>query len=307
MQSKPALVFTSAGDRSNVQQWLTGGAEPRDWDLFVCYYGDAAAPACLAAADRGERRKGGKFPNLHAMYEADRGFFEQYDAILVADDDLEVDAPAISAMFEVRRALDLFVVQAAFDERQSKSSWRHTVTEHGDLWRREQKKPRPGTMSSADLFALRDAWRYLRLGYGGEHRVRFTNFVEVTCPLFRTDALLDFLRRAYDPRLVGWGVDWCFCQHTLRGIDAKGWCDGSLQTVIAIVDSIVVVNPLDAAKRGGEAAGGEAAGGGADCGGEVPAIREIERLQSTHHRQSAWAEVAKERKLIQYVCMHASH
>ena len=90
MVRREFLIFTSAGDRSCVAQWLGGGDERR-FDLFVCYYGTASSPSCLAHADRATRRKGGKFQNLHAAVETDRAYFAAYDAILVCDDDIRID------------------------------------------------------------------------------------------------------------------------------------------------------------------------------------------------------------------------
>ena len=74
MAHRPFLVFTSAGEKCNVLQWVDdrsygvnrdeiGGAAvaaPRDWELCVAYYGEEADPACLRVADRGLRLKGGK-------------------------------------------------------------------------------------------------------------------------------------------------------------------------------------------------------------------------------------------------------
>lgn len=40
---------------------------------------------------------------------------------------------------------------------------------------------------------------------------RYTNFIEMTCPLFERKALDRFMA-AFDPDLKGWGADWWFLQ-----------------------------------------------------------------------------------------------
>ncbi len=88
--------------------------------------------------------------------------------------------------------------------------------------------------------------------------MRYTNFVEMTCPLFRRDKL-DVFMKIYDPVLVGHGMDSWFL-HTM-GPDLRGH--------VAVVDEVTCVNPHDRSKGG----------------------REIDRLQSTKRRMEVWAEV----------------
>ena len=58
------LVFTSAGDRSNLRGWLHGR---RDFDLWVVYYG--AHPGTFQElANYHVNRRGAKFLNLHYCY-----------------------------------------------------------------------------------------------------------------------------------------------------------------------------------------------------------------------------------------------
>ena len=86
----------------------------------------------------------------------------RYSAILVMDDDVLISGSSISRLFEIRERHDLWALQAAFSPR-GKISW-----------------------------PITEARR--------RNALRFTNFIEMTCPLFRRDKLDDFedLMRTYD-------------------------------------------------------------------------------------------------------------
>ncbi|MGH8140717.1 MAG: hypothetical protein ACREVV_21310, partial [Steroidobacteraceae bacterium] len=104
------LVFTSAGDRSNLRAWLEGS---RDFDLWVVYYGDRPG-AFRDAADYYAARRGSKFQNLHYCYQHWRPLLARYDAIMVLDDDIVINATSVSELFRIRRELDLWALQPAF-------------------------------------------------------------------------------------------------------------------------------------------------------------------------------------------------
>jgi hypothetical protein len=191
------LVFTSAGDRSNLTLWLNGR---RNFDLWVTYYGDQNA-RFKENADFYNRRRGGKFPNLHHVYQTWCDILDHYDAIMVMDDDIIIEAAAISRLFELRERYDLWLLQPAFDA--------------------TGKISHPITKAKPDFL------------------LRYVNFVEVTCPLFKKQKLDDFMN-VYDPELTGWGVDWWY-MHTL-GPDLTG--------KVAIIDDITCINPHDSAKGG---------------------------------------------------------
>lgn len=211
------LVFTSAGDHSNLHHWLKGH---RDFDLWIVYYGDQPGKF-QRQADIYLRAKGAKFQNLHYAYQRWPELFAQYDAVMVMDDDILIDATALTRLFAIRRDLDLWVLQPAF--RQSgKISW--------------------------DITRVRTA-----------ARVRYTNFVEMACPLFRRDKLDSFMA-VYTPELLGYGEDWWF-------LNSLG---PDLENHVAIVDEITCVNPYDSTKGGN---------------------REIDRLRSHGERQEIWERI----------------
>ena len=193
----------------------------RNFDLWVTYYGDTPG-RFREVADYYNEHRGSKFQNLLFAYRTWPHLLDRYSAILVMDDDLLISGTAISRLFEMRERYDLWALQPAFDPR-GKISWSIT-----------QVNP------------------YTRL--------RFTNFIEMACPLFRKDKL-DAFMAVYDPELVGWGCDWWF-------LDVMG---EDLRDRVAVVDSITCLNPHDATKGG----------------------REIDRLSSTGERRALWERMKK--------------
>ncbi|MCF4007796.1 hypothetical protein [Rheinheimera sp. UJ63] len=173
------LIFTSAGDNSNIQQWL--GAE-RKYDVFVVYYGPTEF-LLKNDCEVYKVRKGGKYQNLHYFYNEARDYFNQYEAILVMDDDIEIPTANINALFHLRENRKFDLLQSAFDRRGKIS---HKITEFNPL-----------------------------------ASIRITNFIEVTCPVFSQRALVAFLNE-YDPTVNATGVDWWFCSIVERnfGLDS---------------------------------------------------------------------------------------
>ena len=116
------LVFTSAGDHSNLRAWLTG---ERDFDLWVAYYGDRPG-MFLEDSELYVSCQGSKFQNLYYCYSTWRDMLERYDAVMVMDDDIVIDASGLTRLFEIRRELDLWVLQPAF-RLAGKVSWEITA------------------------------------------------------------------------------------------------------------------------------------------------------------------------------------
>ena len=211
------LVFTSAGDQSNVRRWLNGR---RDFDLWVVYYGEVPK-RLYREADLYVARAGTKFQNLHYCYSQWRNLFERYEAVLVMDDDIVIGASGISRLFQIRRTLDLWALQPAFRVA-GKISW--------------------------DITRIRTA-----------ALLRYTNFIEMTCPLFRRDKL-DAFMDVFDPELIGYGEDWWFLQ-TLGAQSRRR---------VAIADEVPCINPYDRDKGG---------------------AREIDRLSTHEQRKEVWERI----------------
>jgi hypothetical protein len=109
-QKSKYLLYTSAGDRSNVHEWLSG---ERNFDLWITYYGDYPG-ALRSSADYYHARKGGKFPNLHYVYRTWPRTLESYSAIMVLDDDIVINAAQIADLFRIREEFGLWLLQPAF-------------------------------------------------------------------------------------------------------------------------------------------------------------------------------------------------
>jgi FkbM family methyltransferase len=226
-------VFSSAGDFSNVFSWVSD-LKDREWDLIVAFYGsDAATFDRFRSISRAAfRLQGSKFQNLKRLYARQPGIFAPYDWVWVADDDLIVSPADIGRLFETASRYDFWVSQPAFSSRGRIS---HPIT----------------------------AWG------GAGSSIRLVNFVEMTCPLFRKDKLEEFLG-VYDGELVGWGIDWWYCNHLQADRYHK----------LAVIDEVVVTNPHDHQRAGGE--------------------REIVKLQSDQLRYERWRETAQNLHLAEY-------
>jgi len=222
-QTSKFLVFTSAGNYSNIHQWCEGAS----FDLFVVYYGDTEG-TYREIANYYLMNKAGKFQNLYYAMQEYRKIFLQYDSIFVADDDILISGDEINQLFELLVNKDLFLLQPAFDPRGKVS---HKIT---------TIKP----FSS----------------------IRYTNFVEVTCPMFKTSVLVDFID-VFDPIANGGGVNWWFCDEVTK----KG-----KKNKIAIVDDIWCTNPHDIEKSG---------------------VREIDKFKSRQERNNDWKFVRKKHSL----------
>jgi hypothetical protein len=191
----------------------------KNFDLWVAHYGDHKLSDDLGI-DFCIDLKGAKFPNFKSFCDRYGDRLKQYDSIALLDDDLIISASEISALFAIRETYDLWLLQPAFA---ASGKISHTITR-----------------AREDML------------------LRTTNFVEVTCPFFRTDKLLSFME-IYDPMLVGFGIDWWYLDH-LQAPKNK----------IAIVDAISCINPLDSQK---------------------PEGREIDRLQSLTQRKAYWSHI----------------
>lgn len=211
------LVYTSAGDMNAIPLWLRGR---RNFDLWVTYYGTKPQPY-LDKADYRINRSGGKFQNLKTDWLASPDTFKQYDAIMVMDDDIVIDASGISRLFRLRDEYALTILQPAYLGR-GKISYHVT----------------------------KRRWRY---------KLRFTEFVEVSCPLFQKDALAKFLQE-YDGKLAGWGIDFWFLDVLKREPNFRA----------AIIDAVTCINPHDTIKGG---------------------RREISSLQADDERMADWDRI----------------
>ena len=174
----------------------------RNYDIWVTNYTDTTS-LNKEYSDFYNEHKGSKFQNLKAVFQEHRELLSKYKAFLVTDDDIIISPNSLSALFNTLEKNDLWMLQPAFS-RFGKIS--HPITKR-------------------KLFSS----------------LRYTNFVEVTCPLFKTEKLLDFLS-VYDSELsTCYGLDWWFSHHL--GIDN--------QKRYAVSDKYYCINPHDCFKLTG--------------------------------------------------------
>lgn len=224
------LVFTSAGDSSFLDKWFRppagAAAVERTWDCCIVYYGSQKR-RWAEYADMYIENKGGKFENLLHVYKTHANFIHKYDAVMVLDDDVGIDAAGEGARARARpsrrvRPADRphFLLVRARARRAEPCGG--CARPHADA------SPRCGRPAAGinrcfelreqfDLWLLQPAFdpagkishTVTRLQVGPS--LRYTNFIEMTCPLFEKQALDRFMN-VFDPSLKGWGADWWFLQ-----------------------------------------------------------------------------------------------
>src|SRR5690606_33164588 len=150
----------------------------RNYDIWITNYSDVK-DNLRGNADYYNESKGAKFPNFKNVVVEHRRFIERYKAIMVADDDIIISPIRLNNLFSMIEREDVWIVTPAFS-RLGKIS--HETTERKLV-----------------------------------SRYRYTNFAEVTCPIFRTDKLLGFLDE-YDAEMEGYGVDWWYLNYLGKDI-----------------------------------------------------------------------------------------
>jgi len=126
----------------------------RNYDIWVTSFSDTPNKNA-EYADYYNEHRGLKFPNLYNVFLENRSILSSYKAVMVLDDDIIIPPRSISKLFELLIVKDLWLLQPAFS--------RLGIVSHEITKRR--------------LF----------------YCLRYTNFVEVACPIFRTHKLLEIL------------------------------------------------------------------------------------------------------------------
>ncbi len=191
----------------------------RSYDIWITNYSNTPG-LHRGHADHYNERKGAKFPNFKWVLENHREHISAYKAIMIADDDIILSCADLDALFRLLAEKQAPIVVPAFS-RLGKISHDTTARE----WRSDY---------------------------------RYTNFAEVTCPIIRTDLLLDFIAIYDDSNVQCHGLDWWYLSH---------WGD-KVRDKIIISDTHYCINPRDLVKKGGQ--------------------REIDRHYSEAERQARW-------------------
>jgi len=193
------LVFTSAGDHSSVLSNWTG--PDANFDVFLVYYGKSAAQyeSYRKQFRWVTRRRGSKIQNFYEMvYKRHKEIVDASDYILLLDDDITFEGGAedITNLFEISRFFSLSIAMPAL--------------------RNGSRISHPAT----------------RYTYRPDLILKYTNFVEISAALFSRKALKKTME-LYDPKLIGWGVDYlALCAN---GLEKK--------KAYAVIHSVPAMNP----------------------------------------------------------------
>jgi hypothetical protein len=232
-RTRANAIFVSAGDRetfaTHAAMHLTD-----EFDVVVFHYGSDA-----------ERRQrfheratllaagsGSKFNALKLLFERQPELFASYQTIWVCDDDIEIRRGSAGMLSRVALLFGIPVISPAHA---ADGKIDNRIMQHRD----------------------------------GPHLFRFVNYVEMTCPMFLTRLLAQFLAQ-YDGSLDGWGTDLWYLNF---------FRSQHLPTA-AILDAVVVKNPRAAEKPGG--------------------YREIARLASNEVRRAQWQSARERHRLEEW-------
>jgi len=169
---KENVLFTSAGDNTNFYDlWCD---DNRDYDIFVCYYGDDENnDKYKKNSDIYLKRKGGKMQNFYHVWENNIGNIKDYKLFYIVDDDIIIKTEQINELFRLFKELDVWILQPSFEDVEN-SCISHTIT-------RQQKN----------------------------FKYRYTNFVEINTPFFSNYSISRCMER-YNADLTGYGIDMLF-------------------------------------------------------------------------------------------------
>jgi hypothetical protein len=166
------LIFSSVGDFSNFPHWWLNKKSLKEFDIYVCYYGNNMVKAreFEKHCDYFTISKGSKFQNFYKIFNRDKITLDKYDAFWIVDDDIQINTLEINKLFLYQKRYNTWILQPSFTD----GAISHDITK---------------------CFS--------------ENKIRFTNFIEVCVPLFSKYALYKCME-IYDPILVGWGIDYLF-------------------------------------------------------------------------------------------------
>jgi len=172
---KSNLLFTSAGDNTQFYKyWFNNN---RNYDLFVCYYGDRKDHPYLKYSDYYVSRKGGKFDNFYNFWnfkdDKIKLDMKSYERYFILDDDIIISSDDINKLFIVMEKLCLDVLQPSFDLHKSKLSYTFNISYPGQF-------------------------------------LHFTNLIEVGVMMFNKQSI-EKCMNMYEPSLItGFGLDYFF-------------------------------------------------------------------------------------------------
>jgi glycosyltransferase involved in cell wall biosynthesis len=220
VERRENAVFTSAGDRSNVAQWITSAS--RTYDIIVVYYGSETF-AYKDDVDYFYEHKGAKFPNLKWFQESHSDVFGAYDAIMVLDDDIVLEPDGIERLFAIREQHGIGILSPSFA----------FGALNPDTW-----LVPPGNNQDPQT-VVKYPWLKQRFPH---ETIRKTSFVEMNVPTFERSVLEQWLV-VYDAAAVqAWGVDIWYSDFCVK----RSGCE------MAVTDRVAAVNPWQRGDGGRE-------------------------------------------------------
>lgn len=186
--SSKDLVIVALGANSEALKWISAGSSKFDI-VALCY--EEIATEKLHQACQVLSLSGKKF-DLLVQYFKTHKVWQEYDYIFLPDDDLIIEPLGIESLFSAMRKYDLQLAQPALTR---DSYYSHRIT---------------------------------RTSVFGSLALRYTNFVEIMCPIFSARALKKCYK-TFAASSTGYGLDYV-------------WPQILLNERIAIVEAIPIIH-----------------------------------------------------------------
>lgn len=171
------LVVVRAGNRSLHSRWQEIPREDRSFDLLISYFSDEAyAQFTPEPGVEAVLVKGGKWDGLYQTLK-DRDL-SQYDYFWLPDDDLDIGAQDVNALFQAMQVYGLRIAQPSLS---AESYFSHFV------------------FSQCPGFVL-----------------RYTNYIEIMAPCLHRDILNKALP-LFQSTMSGYGLDYIWCRWAEAG------------------------------------------------------------------------------------------
>ena len=163
------LVIVRAGDSSLHPEWFVG-AEARNWDIIVNYFGNDPEKYRGDDVVRIDS-KGPKWPALYELIRNHADLIGGYERVWLPDDDLRCTCADVNRLFEIFEREKLELAQPSL---RADSYVSHMVTLHNPRF-----------------------------------HLRYTNFIEVMAPCFTRESL-EKLLPTFNESMSGWGLDYAW-------------------------------------------------------------------------------------------------
>jgi hypothetical protein len=168
------LLVSRIGPDSLHPHWLGNGRD-RGFDVLLSAYSPLVEP-CTGTGVTFEYRSGAKVAGYAAVFDAHRDVLARYDYVAIFDDDLLARPAGIKRLFQIVADHDLKIAQPAL-----------TDDSH---------------------------FTYACLVRHPSFQLRFVNYIEMMCPVFRTDILLEILPLFALGYESGIDLIWCNLTYT---------------------------------------------------------------------------------------------